>query len=159
MMIRNPPRSLPPGGSIAVVSALPSLSRSVRKSGISRWTLKGQAPGLGGSRRLFAYSSMTRLGARRPAAWDRGPNPVAAQQHQREREPTGFSEALYDWIVRLWPFEPGTPRYLGCQPQRGMERDVLLTSEYLQRAHRRVEVFVAEQEGLYRSIGTVKIFL
>src|SRR5713101_5069946 len=29
MMIRNPPRSLPPGGSIAVVSALPSLSRNV----------------------------------------------------------------------------------------------------------------------------------
>src|SRR5262245_10097648 len=35
MIIRNPPRSLPPGGSIAVVSALPSLSRNVRKSGIS----------------------------------------------------------------------------------------------------------------------------
>src|SRR6267378_7005093 len=34
MMIRNPPRSLPPGGSIAVASALPSLSRNVRKSGI-----------------------------------------------------------------------------------------------------------------------------
>src|SRR5882757_5402847 len=34
MIIRNPPRSLPPGGSIAVVSALPSLSRNVRKSGI-----------------------------------------------------------------------------------------------------------------------------
>src|SRR4029450_11090669 len=38
MMIRNPLRSLPPGGSIAVVSALPSLSRNVRKSGISRCT-------------------------------------------------------------------------------------------------------------------------
>jgi DNA-binding transcriptional LysR family regulator len=38
MMIRNPPRSLPPGGSIAVASALPSLSRNVRKSGISRCT-------------------------------------------------------------------------------------------------------------------------
>src|SRR6478736_5808198 len=33
MMIRNPPRFLPPGGSIAVASALPSLSRNVRKSG------------------------------------------------------------------------------------------------------------------------------
>src|SRR5258706_13420178 len=38
MMIRNPPRSLPPGGSIAVLSALPSPSRNVRKSGISRCT-------------------------------------------------------------------------------------------------------------------------
>src|SRR2546423_5483079 len=38
MMIRTPPRSLPPGGSIAVASALPSLSRNVRKSGISRCT-------------------------------------------------------------------------------------------------------------------------
>jgi hypothetical protein len=37
-MIRNPPRSLPPGGSIAVISALPSLSRNVRKGGISRCT-------------------------------------------------------------------------------------------------------------------------
>jgi len=37
MMIRNPPRSLPPRGSIAVASALPSpVRRDVRKSGISR---------------------------------------------------------------------------------------------------------------------------
>ena len=31
MMIRNPPRSLPPGGSIAVASALPSLSAQREK--------------------------------------------------------------------------------------------------------------------------------
>lgn len=45
MMIRNPPRSLPPGGSIAVASALPSLSRNVRKSGISRfaWASKSMS--------------------------------------------------------------------------------------------------------------------
>jgi superfamily I DNA/RNA helicase len=40
MMIRNPPRSLPTGGSIAVVSALPSLSRNVRQSQ-DRWYSEG----------------------------------------------------------------------------------------------------------------------
>ena len=40
---------------------------------------------------------------------------------------------------------------------RLLKRHLLLAPENVQWAHRRVEIFVAEQEGLDRSVGTVKI--